>query len=317
MRVGGSRGRRPPAERMNSPQRPHEVRLRGLSAAGESHATGGIPCTSAPFSPLREERAGRGRGRGGLLPARTPLLIAILLLLALSLALPAAAQEPPMPSVPVQAGCMARHLREAAALNRARMPLYDSLTQGRSRGISRRLIWTEWLALPVGWWVDRRARRFQREGIPIVCDDFVPMAGTPAFRARIDHPPPLSSFVPADARRIRRTVERAEEQGGFSAASEAITAEIERLEAAPAYHCMLRHLLESALRISNQAPRHAAEARARGLADSPADLSRTMLDLHLGMLGEAARLDRRAAPLQAEGIPLLCQDVPPIPPAAD
>jgi hypothetical protein len=29
---------------------------------------------------------------------------------------------------------------------------------------------------------------------------------------------------------------------------------------------------------------------------------------------DAVRLQRRAAPLQAEGIPTLCQDVPPIPP---
>jgi hypothetical protein len=35
------------------------------------------------------------------------------------------------------------------------------------------------------------------------------------------------------------------------------------------------------------------------------------------MLGEGASLDERAAPLQAEGIPILCQDVPPIPPFAD
>jgi hypothetical protein len=209
---------------------------------------------------------------------------------------------------------MERHLREAAALNRARMPLYDSLTDGRSRGISRRLIWTERLALPVAWWVDWRARRFQREGIRIVCDDFVPMATTPGFRARMDDPP-LAEFVPADARRIRRTVERARRRGGFPAASEALVAELERLSSAPAYHCMLRHLLESALRISNQAPRYQAEAQARGLIDSPAGLSRTLLDLHLALLGEAARLDRRAAPLQAEGIPILCQDVPPIPPS--
>lgn len=209
---------------------------------------------------------------------------------------------------------MERHLREAVALNRARMPLYDSLTDGRSRGISRRLIWTERFALPVAWWVDWRARSFQREGIRIVCDDFVPMANTPAFRARVDPPPLLSAFAPADARRIRRTVERARRRGGFRAASEALVTELKRLEATPAYHCMLRHLLESALRISNQAPRYAEEARARGLAESPSELSRTLLDLHLTMLGEAARLDRRAAPLQARGIPILCQDVPPIPP---
>ena len=213
--------------------------------------------------------------------------------------------------------CMERHLREAAALNKARMPLYDSLTDGRSRGISRRLIRMERLAVPVAWWVDWRARQFQREGLRIVCDDFVPMAHTPAFRARAADPPPFSAFVPADARRIRRTVERAQRRGGFPAASDVLTGELQSLESTPAYHCMLRHLLESALRISSQAPRYAAEARARGLLADPAELSRTMLDLHLAVLDDAVALDRRAAPLQAEGVPILCQDVPPIPPFAD
>jgi hypothetical protein len=247
----------------------------------------------------------------------------VILAFVMAVAPEARAQEPETSAGPTaveapESRCMERHMREAAALNKARMPVYDSLTDGRSRGISRRMIWTERLALPAAWWVDWRARQFQREGIRIVCDDFVPMVHTPAFRPRAaDPPPPLSAFVPADARRIRREVERSQRRGGFAAASEVLERELAKLERTPAYHCMLRHLLESALRISNQAPRYAAEARARGLLADPTDLSRTMLDLHLTVLADAARLDRRAAPLQAEGIPILCQDVPPIPPLAN
>ncbi len=266
------------AERMNSPQRTHEVRLRGLRAWGWKAAACAV--------------------------------------LALGGASPARAQD----SVPKAhaSRCMERHLREAAALNQTRMPLYDSLSDGRSRGISRRLIWTERLAIPAAWWVDGRARPFQRAGIPIVCDDFVPMAHTPPFRARTDHPPqPLSAFVPADARRIRRDVRHALRADGFTAAGTVLEREIRALAGMPEYHCMLRHLLESALRVSNEAPRHAAAARARGLREDPAALSRAMLDLHLLVLGDAVRLDRRAAPLQAEGIPIVCQDVPPIPPITD
>ncbi|HYW10758.1 MAG TPA: hypothetical protein VE871_02345 [Longimicrobium sp.] len=214
--------------------------------------------------------------------------------------------------------CMERHLREAAAINKARMPLYDSLTGGRSRGISRRLIWTERLGVVAAWYVDFRARRFQRAGIRIVCDDFVPMAHTPAFQPRAAHPPPpLADFVRADASGIRREVEWAQRRGGWAAASAVLEREIEALAMTPAYHCMLRHLLESALRVSNHAPRYVAEADARGLSASPEDLSRALLDLHLIALRDAAKLDVRAAPLQADGIPILCQDVPPIPPFAN
>jgi hypothetical protein len=243
--------------------------------------------------------------------------LAAALLLVLACAPSAARAQPAEQAAAPESRCMERHLREAAALNRARMPLYDSLSGGRSRAISRRLIWTERLAVAVAWYVDWRAREFQRAGIPIVCGDFVPMSRTPAFRPRADDPPPLSAFAPADARRIRRRVDRALRRGGFPAASAALTGELERLEDAPRFHCMLRHLLESALRISNGAPVYAAQAEERSVLASPAELSRTLLELHLSMLGEGARLDRRAAPLQAEGIPILCQDVPPIPPFGD
>ena len=226
---------------------------------------------------------------------------AALMLLAAS---PAQAQE---------SGCMARHLREALRLNRERMPLYSELSGGRSRAISRRLIWAERLAMPAAWYVDWRARKFQRLGIPVVCADFEPMGRTPAFRPRADDPPPLSAFAPADPGRIAQAVERAFRAGGFAGAGAALEGEIEVLSRVPGFHCMTRHLLESALRIANGAQRYAADAEARGVA-SPARLSRALLSMHLATLGEASRLDRRAAPLQAEGIPIVCQDVPPIPP---
>jgi hypothetical protein len=226
--------------------------------------------------------------------------MAALLLLAAS---PAWAQE---------SGCMARHLREAVRLNKERMPLYSELTGGRSRAISRRLIWAERFSMPVAWYVDWRARRFQRLGIAVVCADFEPMDRTPAFRPRNDDPPPLSAFAPADSRRIARAVERAYRASGFAGAGAVLEREIETLSRVPGFNCMTRHLLESALRITNGARRYAADAEARDVA-SPARLSRALLSMHLTTLGEAARLDRRAAPLQAEGVPIVCQDVPPIP----
>ena len=232
-------------------------------------------------------------------------------LLAAALCVPAAgsAQSADAPS----SRCMEHHLREAAQMNRERMPRYSALTGGRSRGISRRLIWAERLGIPLAWYVDWRAREFQAAGIRVVCDDYVAMAHTPAFRERIPDPPPLSAFSPADSKRIRRAISRAYRADGFPGASAAIEHEIEQLHATPAFHCMTRHLLESALRISNRAPQYEAQARALGMKP-PREVSRIMLDVHLFSLGEAARLDLRAAPLQAEGVPIICQDVPPIPP---
>lgn len=206
------------------------------------------------------------------------------------------------------------HLEEAIRLNRERLPLYARLTEGASVPLSRRLIRWERLALPVAWWVDRRARPWQARGVPVVSADFVSMDGVPEFRERAaEEPPPLSRFRPADARRIRRELRAAYRGGGFPGVAEAARAELERLQGLPAYHCMLRHLLESVLRIATLAPEHAARAEAVGVRP-PTELSRLLLWLHLSVLPEAAKLDARAAPIQARGIPILCQDVPPVPP---
>ncbi|HEV2132239.1 MAG TPA: hypothetical protein VGR27_14085, partial [Longimicrobiaceae bacterium] len=210
--------------------------------------------------------------------------------------------------------CFQRHLREAIQLNRERLPLYSHLTQGASERISRRLIWSERLALPVAWYIDRRASGYLQAGIPLVCDEFVSMELTPAFRARTPNPPqPLSAFQQVDTHRVRGAIRSSYREGGFPGVSTVLEAELRLLEEAPTYHCMLRHLLESALRIANLAPIQAARAEALGM-DSPEGLSWLLLRLHLLTLEDAARLDRAAAPLQAEGIPIICQDVPPIAP---
>lgn len=207
----------------------------------------------------------------------------------------------------------AGHLEEAIRLNRERMPLYSRLTGGESERISRRLIRWERLSLPLARWVDRRARPWQARGVGIVADDFVPMSGTPEFRERsADAPPPLAELRPADARRIRRSLARALKQGGFGGIAAALRGELAALEAAPCYHCMLRHLLESMLRVATLAPAHAARAEAAGMKTT-AGLSRLLLRLHLFALADAAKLDALAAPIQARGIPILCRDVPPIP----
>jgi hypothetical protein len=53
-------------------------------------------------------------------------------------------------------------------------------------------------------------------------------------------------------------------------------------------------------------------ARERGMP-SPEPLLSILLRAHLWGLGPAGALDRRARPIQQRGIPILVQDLPPIP----
>lgn len=207
----------------------------------------------------------------------------------------------------------ATHMREAIALNRERLPLYARLTGGASVPISRRLIRAEQMALPIAVWFDSRAQPFEVRGIPLLSDAFVSMDHTPTFQApAAPEPPPPWLFGSRDALQLARAASRGYKRDGWAGALLVLERGLDALGESPCYGCMVRHLLESAVRIALLAPRHAADAERLGLR-SPVALSWRLVWLHLAGLGQAAALDRQAVPLQARGIPIVCQDVPPIP----
>lgn len=199
---------------------------------------------------------------------------------------------------------------DAIALNEARAPLYASLSGGASHRISRRLILAERALLPVARWFDWSARRWERAGIPMLEEIFVPMASAPAFVERGIEV--RDSNDEARAAVLRRRIRRRFREAGFDGAAPALREAIDALRGEPGTDCLVRHLLESAHRLTVLAPIHIRRAEERGMA-SPHWLLALLLRLHLWGLGPAEELDARARPLQARGIRILAQDLPPIP----
>ena len=204
-------------------------------------------------------------------------------------------------------GPFERHIREAIELNRRRMPWYAEVSAGVSLSLSRSLIRRERVLLPFARWLDRRDARYADAGVPVLEELFVSMRGAPEFLPRAPVVP--ARTMPAPARALTAELRGAWRRGGFAAAAGALDRELEGLSADPGYWCMRRHMLESALRLCHAEPRHVAAARAAGLP-SPAWMHRLLLRLHLAGLPAAARLDAKAYPLQAQGIPILCRDLP-------
>ena len=209
-------------------------------------------------------------------------------------------------------GPFERHLREAIALNRERAPRYASLSGGASLVVSWALIASEVMLLPVARWFDRRAEVYHRAGVPLLESMFVPMSGAlpflptrPAAARAKDAPAPQPTA-------IRARVIAAYRASSFAGAAAALEHELAALADTPGTDCMLRHLLESAYRVAELAPNHIALAQERGLR-SPAKLLAVLFRMHLWGLYAASLLDRRALPLQARGIAILAQDLPPIP----
>ena len=212
-------------------------------------------------------------------------------------------------------GPFERHLREAIALNRERAPRYAALSRGQSRAISNALIGAEIGLLPVARWFDAAARPYHAAGIPLLEDLFMPMASTPPFQDSRLMSAAAQVVSLKRPRAIRQRVRRAFRAGSFAAAAAVLEEELALLAVDPETNCMIRHLLESAHRLTLMAPEQVEQARARGLR-SPAPLLRRLLALHLWGLRAANALDRRALPLQRRGIAILAQDLPRVPPSS-
>ena len=148
---------------------------------------------------------------------------------------------------------------------------------------------------------------------PLLKDLFAPMSSAAVF---------VPVGVPASAMRapprlhpalIRRRVRVAYRARGFEGAADVLETELAARSGDRGTDCLVRHLLESAYRLAGLAPEHIRLAQARGLA-SPRRLLSILLSLHLWGLRPASALDTRARPLQARGIRILAQDLPPISP---
>lgn len=226
----------------------------------------------------------------------------ILLVLGLQAALGASAAE---------SGCFYRHFAEAIALNRARRPLYAALSGGRSLKVSDSLIAFEKASLLAARFGDRDARSFQQAGVPVLCDDFVSMDLVPAFRERAEAPAPLMSYHRPSSKRILREALAAYHQGSFAGLALQLERELAMLEEQPTYNCLMRHFLESARRSALLVPRYRQAASAAGLA-SPEGISRRFIETTLASTVFAEYIDQAAAPLQAQGLPIVCQDIPPV-----
>jgi hypothetical protein len=255
---------------------------------------------------------------GAFMRTTSPLAFALssLLVLAAGCAAPTA-QSDGEPSADTEAplslpggGCLVKHLTDALSLNRTRRPLYAAQTWGFSAVVSTALIDGESVSLVPAYVLDARAAALGRAGVPVLCEDLVPMAGAAPFAT---HTSVVGSFDASLAQAQVSAVEQAVTARSFDAAAKAADAAITTLESAPSFHCMTRHLLESIRRAATLAPGQSARAQAAGLSSQAESLAWSFIDLQSSDLTTAKWLDEAAAPFQAEGVGIICRDVPPIP----
>lgn len=208
--------------------------------------------------------------------------------------------------------CMTKHMQDAIRLNKERKPLYERLTAGKSNRVTEHLIGMERRLLLGSPILDFWARPYQGSGIDIICEDVVDMALTPPFRSR--HPDgtvPKESYRRVQVGLVKTQLEERLRANDFSGLAWLSDQYVQQLGVQPRFNCLVRHMLESIRRTAMLAPKHEKKALAKGMR-SPRFLAKVILKSHLDLLYESAQLDILAAPMQAEGIMIICQDIPPI-----
>jgi hypothetical protein len=201
---------------------------------------------------------------------------------------------------------MYRHVQEALTLNQERQPHYSAITGGKSIPVSKALIQFEKTLITQSRFADFIARPYQWAGIPIACVEYISMSETPQFRTHyLEGPPNLMDFRPAKAEVLVNLLKAEVKHKNFELAETIADLQIGEIEKEPRFNCLIRHLLESMRRVAGFARQHAAGSF----------ISKQLLKGHLKALETASQIDRIAAPIQAAGVPIVCQDVPFIPPA--
>ncbi len=206
---------------------------------------------------------------------------------------------------------MSIHLKEAIEINTHRAKEYQRLSNGRSLRYHQKLIWGEKISVLLAWPIDQWGNYFQRRGIPILKEEFVSMSLIREMSPNFPFTPaPLSHFLPIDIKKKLKDFKRAYRQGSFTGLASLLREELRILDAVKTYHHMYRHVIESLLRIAVLAPHHETLAKKKNLKLSPLCLSKYLVWAHLATLKFSHELDRDLAPIQADNIPILFNDLP-------
>ncbi|MFT6069148.1 MAG: hypothetical protein ACJAT2_000375 [Bacteriovoracaceae bacterium] len=205
--------------------------------------------------------------------------------------------------------CFYDHVKDAIELNKIRKPLYAKATNGESLKISRYLILWERFIILKSLKYDRKAAKFKRKGIPVMCEDFVDMALTPEFIIDTTQiPRPYLISKSPKAKEIKSRL-KASLQEGFNSFKKQTENEIQRLEFNSSYDCLLRHLLESLRRTGDLAPRYLKRTQGKQKKKLNKLLTK-YLKLQIFGISQAIFIDKKARSLQSTGVPILCNDVP-------
>lgn len=213
-------------------------------------------------------------------------------------------------------GGLYEHLDDAIKSHESRMPYYSSVTNGKSDAIFKKIAGLQTLNLPISWYIDLQAKRFQRLGIPVITGDLINMN---TINPK-EQPPIYQGIMPEITlkdlrirmREFQKKAVKALKKSDFMAIAQAtheIIMYVKELEKTHDAHlAMTVHMLDSI----GYTALHAADHQQQTHGDTD-NLYRQFLTIQIFPMQQCLPTDLKAQQLHALGAGVIVNDVPDIP----
>ena len=208
------------------------------------------------------------------------------------------------------------HLKEAIEVNSERSRYYASQTDDRSRYLSLYLVSMERLILPLAWYYDTKAKKFNEQGIGIIKDDFVSMQNVSTMQAKPIYGATLTqeAFKNLKIRtnKYLKSVKQHNKKSDFASVAKETHSFIKKLQVEEkkleVHFAMSIHILESVCFFAQNSVIYVQQSEGK-----TSSLSRSFITFQLLGLGSALYLDRWAQGFHREGVGIILNDMPAIP----
>jgi hypothetical protein len=203
--------------------------------------------------------------------------------------------------------CFSDHIKQSIEINQRNSKIYAKLTKGASDNVFKQLIAGEKASLKIASSFDKKASSYHEKEIDLFCQEFVDMNSTQIELIKNESikEEPLTleyfSFFPTINKAIQTRNDREIRRITLEALKE--------LNQSPKYHCFARHIIESIYRFAYYMPIRKKQSVKRGMKD-PSKLMIKVMKLQLMALPFAHHIDKISAPIQKQGVAILCQELP-------
>lgn len=192
-------------------------------------------------------------------------------------------------------GCLVDHLKEGIQVNFDREKIYSAMSAGATENVSQMLINYEYNLI----YLVKLTGFEKRFSSPFLCDEFK-STPNPLPAVYQSSKPELKQFKPISFLSLKRKYQKLIKSRDLLALHTSLAQEIDDLQKEPRFNCMTRHLLESMARVSWLALND----------DQKTESAINLLKYMPIALFGSKQLDVMASIHQAQGIPILCHDLP-------